>query len=84
MENSIIKNHFSNGHKILKHKKYDDCEIVEFGRENSFVGWMRFVLNGNFLSVHGDYGDAIYRWHGHNKLSFKWLSELGHDYFSSK
>lgn len=49
-----------NGHEILSHFKDEVVEIIEFGKINSCVGWMKYIINGKFLMVLGDYGDAIY------------------------
>jgi len=79
----ILDEHFT-GHEILEHFSNDIVEIVEFGKPNNFNGWMRYIINGKFLTVQGDYGDAVYFWSGKGTLTFEWLSGLSLDYFAGK
>ena len=73
--------HFKD-HEILNHFSYDQVEIIEFGQKGSSNGWMRYIINGYFLTVQGDFDDAVYKWN--QNLNFDWLSGLNLDYFASK
>jgi hypothetical protein len=60
------------------------AELV-WKKPDSGIYSIRYILCGGALMVHGDLGEAIYRWGGYSeRLSFDWLATISLDYFHGK
>ena len=56
--------------------------VIVFGKPASSDCLLRFRVDGPYLIVTGDLGDAIYRWS--ERVTFPWLAGLDLHYFKSK
>lgn len=60
------------------------AELV-WKQPDSGIYSVRYILSGGALMVHGDLGEAIYRWGGYSdRLDFAWVTKCNLDYFHGK
>jgi len=66
------------------HAKQDtsDPNLVIWRKEGTSNYYMRYRLDGQYLIITGDAGDAIYAWS--QMLTWEWLADLELNYFVSK
>lgn len=81
---TTIDNWFKN-HKakltMLEHAR-NPIVILDWRDPNSSNYAVYYIIRGGLLIVHGDLGEATYRWS--DALSFDWLSKVDLGYFHSK
>lgn len=68
--------------RIYKDENENEITVLNWKKPGTFTYYIRYILDGNYLIVTGDVGEAIYQWY--DILTLEFLNECNLSYFAGK